>query len=150
MRRADRVLKWLRLVSGYSGTATVFLFLFTPSAAATTTKEGVCANNRRMIHGAAEQWAMENKLAPTNKYSLSDTNLLSYMKGGVIKPCPAGGIYSAGKSIADEPVCSIHGTASLLQRKLEQRRRDPVELVLGAVLLFAGVGGVVWILKSLS
>ena len=150
MRYADRVTEWPRLISRYSSTVAVLLFLLMPSAAATTTKEGVCANNLRMIHGAVEQWAMENKLARTDSYSLSDTNLLSYMKGGVIKSCPAGGVYSAGKSIADEPVCSIHGTESLLQRKLGQRRPDPVELLLGAMLLCAGVGGAFWILRSLS
>ena|SRR5688572_30428315 len=133
----------------YAKTVSVLLLLFTLHAVATSTQEGACANNLRMIQGAVEQWALENKLDRTNNYSLSDTNLLSYMKSGVIKPCPAGGVYSAGKSVADEPVWSIHGTAG---KKLDQRRRDsltPVELVLGTMLLLIGVGGAFWILKSL-
>ena len=148
MLYADRVSKWPRLISRYSSTAAVLLLLFTPSAVATSTQEGFCGNNLRMIQGAVDQWALEKRLDRTNSYSLSDTNLLSHMKGGVIKPCPSGGVYRVGKTIADEPLCSIHGAASLLQRKLE-RRRDPVETLLGAVLLIAGVGGALWILTSI-
>jgi hypothetical protein len=149
MPQEERVPKRRWLIAACSTTASVLLFVFSPSVAATSTVEGACANNLRKIQGAVEQWALENKIASTNAYSLSDTNLLNYMKGGVIKPCDSGGFYRAGKSIADEPSCSIHGTVSALQKMFErEQRRDPVGNVLTTLLIMVGLGGAAWVLGS--
>jgi hypothetical protein len=66
-----------------------------------------CIANLKQIDGAIQQWALENKKTTTDTYSLTDPALLQYLKGTQLPTCPQGGRYSAGKSIADTPVCTL-------------------------------------------
>lgn len=72
-----------------------------------TTSKSVCPANLKAIDGAVQQWALENKKAATNTYSLSDPKLLAYMKGSVLPVCPGGGHYSPGINVGGLPVCSL-------------------------------------------
>ena len=92
-------------------------------AVATSTELGSCVNNLRILEGAAEQWSIEHTVAKTNAYSLSDTNIWQYLKNYTLPVCPGGGAYRAGKTIADEPSCDIHGTASDIRQEIERLTR---------------------------
>ncbi|KAF0176588.1 MAG: Uncharacterized protein FD161_2950 [Limisphaerales bacterium] len=56
---------------------------------ATAQKNG-CIGNLKQIDGAMNQWAVENKKAATDTYSLSDTTLLAFIKGSLLPVCPGG------------------------------------------------------------
>ena len=66
-----------------------------------------CINNLRLIDGAVQQWALESGKKDTNAYSLSDPALLALLKGSQLPVCPGGGVYAAGKTVADAPKCSL-------------------------------------------
>lgn len=68
-----------------------------------------CINNLKQIDGAVQQWALENKKFATDTYSLTDTNLLEYLKGSVLPRCPLGGRYTGAPNIAGCPTCSVPG-----------------------------------------
>ena len=55
--------------------------------ARTKSQKNACINNLRQIDGAVQQWALENKQAPTATAAFTD--ILPYLKSAVI--CPAGG-----------------------------------------------------------
>jgi|SRR2546421_6535034 len=125
---------------------TVFLVPL-QSVLATSTARSSCINNLRMIQGAVALWGLEHHLPTTSAYSLSDTNILSCLGRGVTLPlCPADGSYSAGRTIADEPSCSVHGTASQMIKEDEHRKRrsEYFEEVLVSVLVFAALLGLVF------
>jgi hypothetical protein len=65
--------------------------------------------NLKQIDGATQQWALENKKVATDTYSLSDTNLLSYLRGSVLPRCPLGGKYSEAHNVTGAPTCSVPG-----------------------------------------
>ncbi len=80
--------------------------------ARTTSQQNACINNLRQMDGAVQQYALENKLASTATYALSD--LLPYIKltsTGTLPQCPAGGTYTAGADVTQPPTCSIAGHA---------------------------------------
>jgi prepilin-type N-terminal cleavage/methylation domain-containing protein len=52
-----------------------------------TSQMNACINNLRQIDGAIQQWAMENKKAPTA--SVNETDVTPYLKNSVV--CPSGG-----------------------------------------------------------
>ncbi len=64
-----------------------------------------CINNLRQIDGAVQQWALENKQAPTA--SPDDADVLAYLKHDVT--CPAGGTTFSDsynvQTVADKPLC---------------------------------------------
>jgi len=73
-----------------------------------------CINNLRQIDGAAQQWALETKQAPTATYGIADIS--GYLKNSVT--CPAAGTstafatsYSTGP-VSEKPVCNIGGAYS--------------------------------------
>jgi len=68
-----------------------------------------CLPNLKQIQGAVEQWALENRISPTNTYTLTDPAVLSYFKGSLLPKCPLGGRYSPGTNVADTPKCSHPG-----------------------------------------
>ncbi len=68
-----------------------------------------CIPQLKMIQGGLEQWALENRKAPTDAYSLSHPAILAYLKGSVLPRCPQGGHYSAGTNLMDAPRCSHPG-----------------------------------------
>jgi prepilin-type N-terminal cleavage/methylation domain-containing protein len=75
-------------------------------ARATAQKNG-CIGNLKQIDGAMNQWAVENKKAATDTYALTDTTLLSFIKGSQLPQCPGGGTYSAGAAVTASPTCSL-------------------------------------------
>jgi septal ring factor EnvC (AmiA/AmiB activator) len=66
-----------------------------------------CINNLRLLDGAMQQWALENRkdasAVPTAK------EVAAYLKNGIPK-CPAGGAYTLN-SVGTVPTCSIPGHA---------------------------------------
>ena len=74
--------------------------------ARTTAQKNSCIANLRMMDSTVQQWALENKKASTDTYSLSDTSLLGYFKGSTLPFCPGGGTYSPGGTVALVPSCS--------------------------------------------
>ena len=74
--------------------------------ARTTSQKNACINNLRQLDGAVQQYALENKLASSASYAMTD--LQPYLKltsAGAIPACPAGGDYTAGTTVADVPAC---------------------------------------------
>src|SRR3982751_1253193 len=70
--------------------------------ARTTSQTNACINNLRQMDGAVQQYALENKLASTSTYTLS--NIKPYIKltsTGVLSPCPAGGTYAQGATVTN-------------------------------------------------
>jgi prepilin-type N-terminal cleavage/methylation domain-containing protein len=74
-----------------------------------TAQKNACINNLRMIDGAKEQWALENR-APGGGAVVEDgaTGVNSYIKGNARPVCPAGGTYTYG-AVDEKPTCSIAG-----------------------------------------
>jgi len=79
--------------------------------ARTTAQMNACINNLRQIDGAAQQWALESKAAPSSTPQFNDIS--GYLKNAVV--CPAGGnnaTFSASYALApvsgpDKPTCKI-------------------------------------------
>src|SRR5512140_630517 len=55
--------------------------------ARTQSQKNACINNLRQIDGAVQQWALENKKAPTSTVTFA--NISDYLKSSVT--CPSGG-----------------------------------------------------------
>ena len=72
-----------------------------------TSQKNACIANLKTIDGAVQQWALENRKGPTDTYSLTDTTLISYLKGGALPICPGNGTFSAGGTVALGPTCSL-------------------------------------------
>src|SRR5881628_2424074 len=75
--------------------------------ARTTSQANACINNLRQYDGAVQQYALENKLASSSSYTLS--NLKPYIKlnsSAQLPTCPANGTYSAGSTVTNVPTCS--------------------------------------------
>ena len=75
-----------------------------------TAQKNACIANLKQIDGAVHQWALEQKKVATDTYTLTDTNLLAFMKGSRLPgggTCPAGGTYSQGASVSASPLCSL-------------------------------------------
>jgi len=69
------------------------------------TQANTCINNLRMLDGAKQQWALENKKDVNAIPTAADIAL--YLKNGIPK-CPAGGTYTLS-SVGAVPVCNIPG-----------------------------------------
>ena len=64
----------------------------------------ICINNLRIIDGAKQQWATENKGKDTDA---PDSDILRvYCKNDKWPQCPGGGNYDP-KTIAEDPICSL-------------------------------------------
>jgi hypothetical protein len=70
-----------------------------------------CINNLRQIDGAKEQWALENKRS-TNDPAI-ESEIVLYIKGGLLPICPEGGKYILGKA-GEPPRCTFPQHANLL------------------------------------
>jgi hypothetical protein len=77
---------------------------------ALSSSKNACIANLKQIDGAAQQWALENRLDATNRYNLRDSTITQYLKGGQLPECPSGGVYVAGRTIDDVPRCTQHGS----------------------------------------
>src|SRR5262245_56382840 len=76
--------------------------------ARTTSQANACINNLRQYDGAVQQYALENKLASSQSYTLSV--LKHYIKldsTANLPACHASGAYSAGTTVTNPPVCSF-------------------------------------------
>ncbi len=63
-----------------------------------------CINNLRIIEGAKDQWALENK-RPTGAM-VSAQDLQPYLKNNALPACPLGGVYTLNV-VGTSPTCSI-------------------------------------------
>lgn len=70
----------------------------------TTTRENACINNLRLIDAAKEQSALANNLDDGDAV----TDVVDYLKGGVMPICPASGTYTPNV-VGTPPVCSVTG-----------------------------------------
>jgi competence protein ComGC len=71
-----------------------------------TASKAPCIAYLKMIDGALQQWALENKKTKTNE-APPISAILDYFKGSVLPSCPEGGTYRLGQLIGDPPVCSL-------------------------------------------
>ncbi|MGB0581294.1 MAG: competence type IV pilus major pilin ComGC [Limisphaerales bacterium] len=79
-----------------------------------TAQKNSCIANLKQIDGAVQQWALENKKIATDTYSLTQADLLAYMKSSRSPECPGGGTYSAGTTVSGSPTCSLSGDGHTL------------------------------------
>ena len=70
-----------------------------------TAPKNACIANLKQIDGAIQQWALDNKKKDTDMPDLQAA--LKYLKNGKLPKCKDGGVYAAGKTIADPPTCSL-------------------------------------------
>jgi prepilin-type N-terminal cleavage/methylation domain-containing protein len=74
-----------------------------------TAQKQVCINNLSKIKGAVQEWALENRKAPSDGISIEDCK--PYLSGSVT--CPAGGTTMADSySVSDcqtDPTCISRG-----------------------------------------
>ena len=78
--------------------------------ARTTSQQNACINNLRQIDGAVQTWALENRKAPTDTYTLATIKpYLRLDSNGNIPACPASGSYLPGATVSNAPVCNITG-----------------------------------------
>ena len=70
-----------------------------------TAQMNACINNLRVIDGAKQEWALENKKKETEKPSEND--IAPYLHGAM-PVCPAGGTYTIG-TVGERPRCSVAG-----------------------------------------
>ena len=63
-----------------------------------------CVNNLRIIQGAKEQWALENKKPPGAVVSAAD--IQPYLRNNTLLSCPLGGVYTFN-AVEAPPACSI-------------------------------------------
>jgi len=80
---------------------------FQQSRAAESQVNG-CVNNLRLLEGAKEQWALENRKPAGTLVNAVDVQ--PYLRGGVIPTCPAGGVYSLN-SVGVPSACNLPGHA---------------------------------------
>ena len=75
--------------------------------ARTKAQQNACIANLKQIDGAVQQWALENKKTSTDTYTFA--GITDFLKGSVMPVCPAGGTYTEGATVANNPTCSIAG-----------------------------------------
>lgn len=98
-----------QIIAGCFGLLTAILvcaYLILPDRIirAPTPPEWICISNLKVIDGAIQQWAYENKKERTEAADFPAA--IKYLKNGLMPRCPDGGSYGPGKTIADAPVCS--------------------------------------------
>ncbi|HEY6225868.1 MAG TPA: prepilin-type N-terminal cleavage/methylation domain-containing protein [Verrucomicrobiae bacterium] len=69
-----------------------------------TAQRNACIQNLKMIDGAKEQWAIENKKSAAD--AVDETQINGYIKGQVAPTCPAGGTYTYNP-VGTDPTCTI-------------------------------------------
>ncbi len=74
-----------------------------------TAQKNACINNLRMIDGAKESWALENRAASAaTPVEDGATGVNSYIKGNARPVCPGGGQYDY-RPIGENPTCTVAG-----------------------------------------
>ena len=78
--------------------------------ARTTAQTNACIANLKQIEGAIEQWALEQKKAPTAAVGVTDISgtATSFIKALINQDlsCPAGGSYTVAL-VSSRPTCSL-------------------------------------------
>ena len=78
--------------------------------ARTTAQTNACIANLKQIQGAIEQWALEQKKAPSATVGVTDIsgNSNAFIKAAINSEltCPAGGSYTVS-TVAANPTCSL-------------------------------------------
>lgn len=65
-----------------------------------------CVANLRVLDGAKEQWAMENKMAAGANVTMADLANGKFLRGVASGPeCPSGGTYTL-RAVGQTPICS--------------------------------------------
>ncbi len=83
------------------------LFLWRRGVPGTSTNATMqCRNNLLQLHGAAEQWALENRKPGGDRIDTWQASI--YLRGAKIPLCPAGGKYSYSY-VSNFPCCTITG-----------------------------------------
>src|SRR5689334_18070307 len=72
--------------------------------ARTTSQKNACINNLRQIDGSIQQWALENQQA--GNATVTQNDLLPYLKSSVWPSEPAGGAYTISTASA-APSCNL-------------------------------------------
>lgn len=67
----------------------------------------VCVANLKQIDGCSWAWSLESKKQPDDLVDIKTAS--TYLKGGVMPTCPAGGLYSVNR-VKDKPICSLGAT----------------------------------------
>ena len=82
--------------------------------ARTQSQKNACINNLRQIDGAVQQWALENKMAPS--VGVSYAQISSYLKSAVI--CPSGGTSFSDSyllsNVGQKPTCQKDSSNHIL------------------------------------
>lgn len=73
-----------------------------------TAPKNACIANLKQIDGAIQQWALDNNKKDTDIPDLQAA--MKYLKNGKLPKCKDGGVYAAGKTIADAPTCTLAHT----------------------------------------
>ena len=85
--------------------------------ARTTAQINACIANLKQIQGAIEQWALEQKKAPTATVGVTDISgsASNFIKGAINTDivCPAGGTYTL-TTVAANPTCSLSASGHSL------------------------------------
>ena len=82
--------------------------------ARTTAQKNACINNLRQYEGAVQQYALENKLATSATYALTDLKIYVKLDStGNLPACPGGGTYSPGATVANGATCSLSPSPTL-------------------------------------
>lgn len=66
-----------------------------------------CAENRRQVESAIEQWAMERN--KTKGDPIIEAEVVQYLKGNRMPTCPDGGTYIC-RVVGEKPICSLQNT----------------------------------------
>jgi len=74
----------------------------------TTACKNSCIANLKQIDGANQQWALENK--KTDSDMVDPKGSVTYLKGGVLPTCPAGGSYTIAVWVSNPPTCNLSAT----------------------------------------
>jgi type II secretory pathway pseudopilin PulG len=69
-----------------------------------TAQRNACINNLRMIDGAKQQWALENKKEATDTPTRAE--IVVYFPNRPFPRCPAGGIYTIN-AVEQDPTCTV-------------------------------------------
>ena len=78
--------------------------------ARTTSQTDACINNLRQIDSAAQTYALENNMQPTDPYTLSTVKQYLHLgPNGELPLCPAGGQYGPGLTFGAPPWCTVTG-----------------------------------------
>jgi hypothetical protein len=121
----------------------VLLLLVVPCVAhADKTAQSVCYSNLKEIDAVVHLWAQENHLSDTNSYTLGDGAINRYLFRSSMVICPSGGTYLAGKTVADSPRCTHHGTLEEMRNEyiMARRRHNGIQIGSGiAAALLAGL-----------